>query len=247
MGNALIGEIMPAFSFTPAPKNGQEVDPRDTLFAACEAGDSDRVYLLLNKESESSLLDEKSPLVDAVINDGTTPLFVASKKGHIDCVKNLLDAKADASLATRSGLSPLWIAAQKGRKGCVELLLNDFGSKMDQSSKDGRTPLYAACESGNVAIVLMLLNRGAKTESRRKDGSTPLIVASYLGHTPVVSALLAAGARLHHRDEDGTALDNARKQNKVECVELLEAALKDQGIDLSELNDQELIAPLEQD
>jgi len=202
---------------------------RAKLFAACEKGDADRVWLILHKSEETDLVTEiDKGVVDARGQDGATPLFIAAKNGFDECVKHILaEGVATTSLATSSGLSPLWIAAQKGRRGCVELLLNTFDIKINQAANDGRTPLYAACESGDAKCVRLLLDRKADIERRRNDGSTPLIVAAYFGHSEVVEVLLAAGARLRPRDEDGTALDNARKQKRTACVELLEQAAKE--------------------
>ena len=53
------------------------------------------------------------------------------------------------------------------------------------TAKDGRTPLYVACEHGSVPVVKLLLEKGANIEAKRKDGTTPLIVAAYFGRAEV--------------------------------------------------------------
>ena len=110
----------------------------------------------------------------------------------------------------------------------------------DAPAVDGRTPLYAACESGDVRVVQLMLDAKCDMESRRNDGSTPLIVASVFGHHDVVELLLERGALCKPRDEDGTALDNARKQKKPKCVALLEVAMRERGV--LELEDHEVFS-----
>ena len=127
-------------------------------------------------------------------------------------------------------LPPMHVACQRGHLECVNLILLQRGVVADQKAVDGRTPLYAACESGSVKIVELLLNKGCDIEARRNDNSTPLIVASVFGHYEVVELLLARGALLKPRDEDGTAVDNARRQKKTRCLALLEAAMSERGV-----------------
>jgi len=39
-------------------------------------------------------------VVNICPNEGVSPLFVAAQEGHVDCVKLLLQHRADANLAT---------------------------------------------------------------------------------------------------------------------------------------------------
>ena len=71
-------------------------------------------------------------------------------------------------------------------------MLRQPGATVDQRARDGRTPLYAACEGGNLSCVRMMLDAKADIEARRADMSTPLIVASVFAHAEVVAALLEA-------------------------------------------------------
>lgn len=61
--------------------------------------------------------------------------------------------------------------------------------------KGAATPIFVACDNGDVATVQDLLAKdAAQLESRNGDGWTPLIQACYAGELEVVEALLAAGA-----------------------------------------------------
>jgi len=240
---------MVGFSFTPLSSNGEGADAVARLFAACEANDSDRVHVLLKQNggpADLLAVSSRERFVDSRTADGATPLFVACKKGHLDCIVEILKASAQVNLATSGGLTPLWIAAQKGHAECIKLLLNIIDLQVDVPSSDGRTPLYAACEAGDLASVRLLMGAGASVETRRSDGSTPLIVSSYFGHAHIVEYLLAGGAKLTPADEDGTALQNARKMQRPTCVELLERAMEQKGIKEGE-EDEALVADAEEE
>ena len=55
-----------------------------------------------------------------------TPLFVASRKGQVDCVRLLIDDGADVNKArTDNGWTPLYVASQNGNVDCVRLLVEN--------------------------------------------------------------------------------------------------------------------------
>ena len=218
-------------------------DPHERLRRAVEMGDADGVYLTIKRvereedENSGSLVDlaegklSVTTLVNHATPDGATPLYMACKKGFAECADHLLRSGAIANRATQAGgFTPLWIACAKGHLECVKLIMRQRGIVADQKAIDGRTPLYAACESGSLPIVELLLNQRCDIEANRNDNSTPLIVASVFGHHAVVELLLERGALLRPRDEDGTAIDNARRQNKTRCLQLLEAAMSERGV-----------------
>ena len=218
-------------------------NPHERLRRAVELGDADGVYLTIKRverekdENSGSLVDlaegklSVTTLVDHATPDGATPLYMACKKGFAECADHLLRSGAIANRATQAGgFTPLWIACAKGHLECVKLISRQRGIVADQKAIDGRTPLYAACESGSLMIVELLLNQRCDIEANRNDNSTPLIVASVFGHHAVVELLLERGALLGPRDEDGTAIDNARRQKKTRCLQLLEAAMSERGV-----------------
>jgi len=59
---------------------------------------------------------------------------------------------------------------------------------------DGRTPLYAAAESGNIRIVNFLLDHGARVNDLVLD-DTPIDGALQHGNTPAARVLFAHGGR----------------------------------------------------
>ena len=205
---------------------------------AAQLGDADRLYLLLKAAAQlnnQQTLNQAIDVTETKNQDNATPLFQAAKNGNLECVKLLINARACVTAKTKAGFTPLWIASLRGKHEVLALLLKQYGVAVNQPALDGRTPLYAACESGNAECVRLLIRAGASLESKRNDDTTPLIVAAYFGHESVVELLLEQGASLFPRDEDGNALDNARRQKRWRCVDLILQALDDRGMTESDL------------
>ncbi len=86
------------------------------LSLAAENGDPDTVRLLLSKKVT----------VDAVANDGLTPLMIASKEGNSEeVVELLLKAGSNPKLKDAEGNPALWWSIEYGHEG-IALLLIDY-------------------------------------------------------------------------------------------------------------------------
>ena len=81
---------------------------------ASASGDTHELTLLLQTGHHAN---EKFPLI------GTRPLMVAAANGHLDTVKALLDAGADANAEDWSGWTALHAAALNGDPSIATLLL----------------------------------------------------------------------------------------------------------------------------
>ena len=57
------------------------------------------------------------------MDDGTTPLFLASQTGRLEIVRLLLKANADKDKTKTDGTNPLHPAMEKGHLGIMQLLL----------------------------------------------------------------------------------------------------------------------------
>jgi ankyrin repeat protein len=56
------------------------------------------------------------------MNDGATPLIIASQEGHLEVVRELLSRGANPRLVTNRGFTALSIATRKGRAAIIQLL-----------------------------------------------------------------------------------------------------------------------------
>lgn len=103
--------------------------------------------------SVSILCNAPSADLDARDVSGWTALHWACTKGHAQAVRELLAAKADATLMTNTGRTPLHLAARgsdgacaisEGAERTVMCLVRDFGANVHAVTGAGETPLQLA-------------------------------------------------------------------------------------------------------
>jgi ankyrin repeat domain-containing protein 50 len=133
--------------------------------------------------------------VDAVDDNGVTPLKSAVGKSCATIVKSLLDSgKVDADWRDLAGWTPLFYASWSGHADIVKLLLESGQADANARTIRGRTPLSFASQCGHTSVVKLLLDSGqVDADSKCADGRTPLMWASVNGHLDVVDLLLESG------------------------------------------------------
>ncbi|CAG2232529.1 unnamed protein product [Mytilus edulis] len=93
-------------------------------------------FLLLNKENDSK----------------ETPLFLACRFGHTECVKLLVEGQCDVNCIDTEGKSPLLIACADENADIVEILLNANYCKIDHCDNLKNNALTISCELCNTEI-----------------------------------------------------------------------------------------------
>ena len=126
---------------------------------------------------------------------GTTPLYIAIHKGHLEVARSLLQVPGiGVNLATGKGSAPLAVAAQQGDKDIIRSLLRK-GAELNKRNVMGITALHVACLHGHTAIVDILLHEGADTTAEMDEMGgikyTPYSFAELGGHREVMSKLAA--------------------------------------------------------
>ncbi len=97
---------------------------------------------------------------------GYTPLICASSFGHTECVRLLLQHKADIFILNKYGYSSLHYASANGQLTCVNLLVAASASQeIDISNNAGVTPLAFAIKYSRADIAEFLLHSGAKMKN----------------------------------------------------------------------------------
>jgi ankyrin repeat protein len=94
-----------------------------SILAVASFCGSSRVVNLLLAQNDSSHSNQREHLINAQSEEsGCTPLWLATRAGHVDCVRQLIAAGADATIASKHGLTPLQVATKYQRAELVELL-----------------------------------------------------------------------------------------------------------------------------
>jgi len=214
----------------------------DDLFAAIDAGDVDRVGVMLgadpslamtrDHEGVSALLRARYRLDRALAEAvkarvAALDVFEAATFGDLDRLAVLLEA--DPGLTDRrsgDGFTALHLAAFFGQDDAVRLLLAR-GADPDAPGTGWMTgtPLNSAASAGHAATVDLLLEAGADPDAVQRGGWTPLHSAAHNGDALTVELLLAHGADPSATDDDGRSVaDMARENGDPATIRAIQAA-----------------------
>jgi ankyrin repeat protein len=190
----------------------------------------DRVYPPKKAFDVALLLVDLNVDVNALDNDHTTPLHLASSHGILEVARLLLERGATANAKNVHGQTPLHLVSQSEafshENSEVARLLLEIG--MDANVQDNclATPLHFACSHGNFETALVLLDHGAEPNAQNADGQTPLHRVSqgsnFDDDPRVAQLMLERGAEVNARDQDQeTPLHLALHKSKTKTVQVL--------------------------
>ena len=181
---------------------------------------TERVSVLAAQDYTDKALEEKHVIR---IPCKTTPLIVAVQTGNLDCVKVLLNYKAD-------------IEEQRESFRYHGLHFDDVGSIVSwprlESTYTG-PPLFLAAANGNLDILSYLFEQGANVNASSSANFswlprcnlhwyTPLIIALRNGHIDAFTFLIDKGADVNLHDYQGyTALHYAVESKNFHAVRCL--------------------------
>ncbi|WP_419198621.1 ankyrin repeat domain-containing protein [Wolbachia endosymbiont of Rhagoletis cingulata] len=230
--------------------NAQGKFDRTLLHLASEAGEFDKVKLLLDRDANIEVQDkfgwtpiflanqsgkwsivelllDRGANIDAQDEKGQTLLHFAASGNNLDMVQFLLDRGANIEIQDKLAWTPILYAAQSGKWNVVKFLVSN-GAKFNNEITIQGTPLHFAVQEGNLDMVRFLLDEGVDTESQDKDNKKPLHLAVDANRLSVVKLLLDRGASVNVTDMNSqTPLGLATKGN---MIEILKKAELDQGL-----------------
>ena len=127
------------------------------LVEACKSGDAKVAFELLSASGGYGERRSKSDAnrIDWIDKKGTTPLMVASKHGHEECVLVLLDFGADVDASELFGGTALMMAAAEGHMDIAQMLFS-AGASLTLKSRSGYTAIDYARIFGHSKIATWL-------------------------------------------------------------------------------------------
>ncbi|NXI82049.1 ASB18 protein, partial [Rhipidura dahli] len=136
----------------------------------------------------------------------STPLCLAARHGHPECLRHLLRHGADPNVAP-GGRGPLHEACRGGHSRCVELLL-EYRAQPNLRSDEGTAPLHLCTSPDSLGCARLLLRHGAAVDlPSEAGGDTALHVAA--GHG------LCGHAQLYLRRRAHVDARNARQETAL--------------------------------
>jgi len=165
------------------------------------------------------LIVERSQNVNARgLGQEGTPLSVASRRGHSEVARVLLEHGADTETRDNATYSPLLWSSQKGHVEVLRVLL-EHHADVNFLDQYNWTALHLASNFGHVAVAQVLLGNGADANARTMDNLTPLYSARNEGVTRI---LLEYGADPNARDSNNrTPLHLAMRRDNAEVARVL--------------------------
>jgi uncharacterized protein YndB with AHSA1/START domain len=142
------------------------------------------------------LLDAEPHLVDALADDGFTPLHLACFSGGEAATRLLVERGAPLERVAESSFArvgPLGTAAFSRDLASARVLL-EAGAEANGLAADGFTPLHAAAQNGDEALVDLLLGHDADPGVTAPDGRTAAVIARDAGHERCAERLAAVRA-----------------------------------------------------
>ena len=164
---------------------------------------------------------------------GCTALMRAARRGHVACLRVLLEGKADPNMITEGGRTALAYSARCDQEGCLRALLA-AGAVVDARDGYGQTALVHAARGGHEPCLRALLQGGAVVDAQDNEGWTALMWAAHDGHERLALVLLEkmreVGSAVDESEEDGwTALMFAAQAGHEQLADRLLTA----GADVS--------------
>ncbi|MCB1314680.1 MAG: ankyrin repeat domain-containing protein [Leptospiraceae bacterium] len=199
---------------------------------AIESGDPDLVACYLDNGYDPDETVDRSHMPNG---RGAEPILsLAARGGHVDVVRQLIDAGADVNaVVPYTGSQPIHSAAFWGQAEVVEVLLESGAdpNALGRPNVEGGayTPLFEAVSAGpektadRAGTLNVLLDAGARLDMRHpRDGGSALSYLACFGSRANVGLLLEHGAELDSKDMRGrTPLVIAAACGNQAVVELL--------------------------
>lgn len=197
------------------------------LYVAAACGDQATV--------KKCIATNKKSILNAPINDGYTPLMIASQEGHTEVVKELLAEIKDENEINKTlsdGSTAIYIASQNGYHEIIKEFIGAFKNKNKmQVPRNGFTPFLIAAMNGHHNVVKEWIKTDKNLiKQTNSEESTALYLAASYGHYKVVKEILSIFPEekfISLKIKNVTSLFVAAEYGHTKCVAEILNALKD--------------------
>lgn len=132
-------------------------------------------------------------------------LCFALTRGHIDCVKMLVEKGVDVHECTKDGSTTLILASKSGDENLLDMLIK-MGVPLNAQNNSGLDAVMAACSSDasdNEFVVRFLISKGGSIHTVDTMGNSALHYATRCRHVHQMEALLDFSSDTNLRNKNG--------------------------------------------
>jgi ankyrin repeat protein len=140
--------------------------------------------------------------------NGNTPLIIATIWNKSDCIKLLLQKRANIFCKDKYGNSLLHIATREGSKESLGELFPYLPYAINVPNNRQFAPLHIAMIKGHNACAQLLVKKGATIDIRNKVGETPLHYAASTGNLQGIELLIGNGACIEAQNNNDVIANN---------------------------------------
>ncbi|CAH0390695.1 unnamed protein product [Bemisia tabaci] len=220
-----VTKMAPADGSLPDSSNGEQLSALlKKLFETHVPGDVNEELVKAAANGDAQKCEDAIMISEADVNgifSGHTALQAASRNGHIDVIKILLNHHADVEMEDKDGDRAVHHAAFGDEPGVVELLAN-AGADLNARNKRRQTALHIAVNKGHAGVVRILLDRGCHPSLQDSEGDTPLHDAISKKRDDMLVLLLDRNADITLTNNDGfNALHHAALRGNPSAMSTL--------------------------
>lgn len=216
---------------------------------------SQMIYAAITKgdiSAISALLQKGADINSKIVENGLTPLMIATKTNNAQVVRYLITKGADLNIKSNNGRTALHIATMNNLFDMFAILVkagaqvdikdnNDkialeyvsptrmdaYSLEIAEASKNRESILLDMVKLGNLNTVNYLLDESeVNIDAQNENGDTPLIIATKANNEQMVGLLLAKDATPDMANKKNITASQIAKQNQnIKLATLIETAL----------------------
>ena len=149
------------------------------LLIASQIGNRPAVEMLIEKGSDVHRCETIS---------GHSAILEATKMGHYEIVKVLIDSGADPEVRDKFGFTPIIMAVVEKQFDCLATLLG-YGVLLERRDDNFDTPLLAAIRCNNIEAVRLLISAGSDITVKTRDDKSIFQLADEMKNDEMIKTL----------------------------------------------------------